>query len=95
MSFVARCFQRGLARGRYTNGLLPPEDPAFGAKPRPECSANFFLGRTHVVVVGVAQAPPPLEPPPTAEIPPYTPSRPPPPPKTTPCPPPPPPSFDR
>ena len=33
--------------GRYTNGLLPPEDPAFGAKPRPECSANFFLGRTH------------------------------------------------
>ena len=33
--------------GCYTNGLLPPEDPAFGAKPRPECSANFFLGRTH------------------------------------------------
>ena len=33
--------------GRYTNGLLPREDPAFGAKPRPECSANFFLGRTH------------------------------------------------
>ena len=34
--------------GRYTNGFLPPEDPAFGAKPRPECSANFFLGRTHL-----------------------------------------------
>ena len=33
--------------GRYTNGLLLPEDPAFGAQPRPECSANFFLGRTH------------------------------------------------
>ena len=33
--------------GRYTNGLLPPEDRAFGANPRPECSANFFLGRTH------------------------------------------------
>ena len=33
--------------GRYTNGLLLPEDPAFRAKPRPECSANFFLGRTH------------------------------------------------
>ena len=33
--------------GRYTNGLLLPEDPTFGAKPRPECSTNFFLGRTH------------------------------------------------
>ena len=44
-----------------------------------------------MVVVGRAQAPPPLEPPPTAEIPPYTPSRPLP--KTTPCPPPPPPPL--
>ena len=33
--------------GCYTNGLLLPENPAFGAKPRPECSTNFFLGPTH------------------------------------------------
>ena len=32
---------------RYTNCWLAREDLAFGAKPRPECSANFFLGRTH------------------------------------------------
>ena len=33
--------------GRYTNGLLLPEDPAFGAKPRRACSTNFFQGPTH------------------------------------------------
>ena len=44
----------------------------------------------HVVVVGRAQAPPPLEPPPHGRNSPLHP-RPTPPPKTTPCPPPPPP----
>ena len=33
----------------YKCRLLLAEDPAFGAKPRPECSAKFFLGRTHCV----------------------------------------------
>ena len=33
--------------GLYKCRLLLAEDPAFRAKPRPECSANFFLGRTH------------------------------------------------
>ena len=31
----------------YKCRLLLAEDPAFGAKPRPECSANFFPGPTH------------------------------------------------
>ena len=34
----------------YKCRLLRSEDPAFGAKPRPECSAKFFLGRTHYVL---------------------------------------------
>ena len=34
-------------RRLYKCRLWRSEDLAFGAKPRPECSAKFFLGRTH------------------------------------------------
>ena len=47
---------RGASSGDQQDGplykccLLRSEDPAFGAKPRPECSGYFFLGRTHCVL---------------------------------------------
>ena len=46
---MIRVFERQMSQDKalYKCRLLLAEDPAFGAKPRPECSANFFLGRTN------------------------------------------------